>query len=104
MWSSSIHSEMSYATADFREYWTQHNAVLDEEAPEQTARIIDRYLPDSQQQIIAVACTEAGDAGLDDSFQNDSRYTRLGSIREAGVDESLRGYGGIRCTLYEYES
>ena len=103
MWSSSVDSEMSYATADFREYWTLHSGVSDEEAPSRTARTIDESLAGREGQMLVVACTEAADMGLDQSFQADPRYTRLGSIREDSVDESLRGYGGIRCGVYEYE-
>lgn len=101
MWSSSIRSEMSYATADFREYWTRHGSVPDQEAPAQTMQAIDTFLSDRQEQILVVACTEAADTGLDDAFRENAGFAYRGSIVEPDVDESLRGYGGIRCSVYE---
>lgn len=102
MWSSSIRSTMSYATADFREYWTQHGSVSDEEALSQTAQIINEPLPNHHEQMLVVACTGSGDTGLDSSFSQNRRYTLRGSIREDNVDESLRGYDGIQCSVYEF--
>ena len=61
----------------------------------------DTAVTDRQEQILVVACTEAADTGLDDAFRENAGFAYRGSIVEPDVDESLRGYGGIRCSVYE---